>query len=211
MVEGQSSPSTSLGAPATQGFAINQIEAAQRGGSRSRRIGHTRRRQRRSRAGGAGGRHDVLRIANIRGWAVAPQGLQRIELYLDGALQGNIPLGGRADVGDAYPAIPVRPTPVSPWPSTLHPVRRTAYAHRARRRCRRSDARRQRRLHRDLFRQCLHRRPGGGQPWTRPASTGNVIAIQNLMVEGQSYTVHLAMPRYPGLRHQPDRSVTMEP
>ena len=46
-------------------------------------------------------------IANIRGWAVAPQGLQRIELYFDGALQGNIPLGGRrADVGDAYPSYP---------------------------------------------------------------------------------------------------------
>jgi hypothetical protein len=43
-------------------------------------------------------------VSNIRGWAVAPQGLQKIELYVDGALQGNIPLGGRrSDVGATYP------------------------------------------------------------------------------------------------------------
>ena len=46
-------------------------------------------------------------ISNVRGWAVAPQGLTKIELYVDGALQGNIPLGGRrSDVGTAYPNYP---------------------------------------------------------------------------------------------------------
>ena len=46
-------------------------------------------------------------VSNVRGWAVAPQGLTKIELYVDGALQGNIPLGGRrADVGAAYPSYP---------------------------------------------------------------------------------------------------------
>ncbi|HSA46453.1 MAG TPA: BACON domain-containing protein [Candidatus Competibacteraceae bacterium] len=46
-------------------------------------------------------------ISNVRGWAVAPQGLQKIEMYVDGALQGNIPLGGRrSDVGTAYPGYP---------------------------------------------------------------------------------------------------------
>ena len=46
-------------------------------------------------------------IANVRGWAVAPQGVKKIELYIDGALIGNIPLGGkRSDVGAAYPSYP---------------------------------------------------------------------------------------------------------
>lgn len=46
-------------------------------------------------------------VSNVRGWAVAPQGLQKIEMYIDGALQGHIPLGGkRTDVGAAYPDYP---------------------------------------------------------------------------------------------------------
>ena len=46
-------------------------------------------------------------VSNVRGWAVAPAGMQKIELYVDGTPQGNIPLGGRrADVGAAYPTYP---------------------------------------------------------------------------------------------------------
>ena len=46
-------------------------------------------------------------VSNVRGWAVAPQGLQKIELYVDSAFQGNIPLGGkRTDVGAQYPTYP---------------------------------------------------------------------------------------------------------
>ena len=46
-------------------------------------------------------------IANVRGWAVAPQGVKKIELYIDGVLIGSIPLGGkRSDVGAAYPSYP---------------------------------------------------------------------------------------------------------
>lgn len=46
-------------------------------------------------------------VGNIRGWAVAPQGIQRIELAIDGAYRTNIPSGGlRTDVGDAYPTYP---------------------------------------------------------------------------------------------------------
>jgi hypothetical protein len=46
-------------------------------------------------------------VGNIRGWAVAPQGIQRIELEIDGIYQTNIPSGGlRTDVGDAYPTYP---------------------------------------------------------------------------------------------------------
>lgn len=46
-------------------------------------------------------------IANVRGWAVAPQGVQRVELYIDDVLKGNIPLGGkRSDVRAAYPNYP---------------------------------------------------------------------------------------------------------
>ncbi|MCU0807904.1 MAG: hypothetical protein MUC53_08175, partial [Candidatus Contendobacter sp.] len=46
-------------------------------------------------------------VGNIRGWAVAPQGIQRIELAIDGVYRTNIPSGGlRTDVGDAYPTYP---------------------------------------------------------------------------------------------------------
>ena len=46
-------------------------------------------------------------ISNVRGWAVAPQGLAKIELYVDGAFNSNVPLGGqRSDVGASYPNYP---------------------------------------------------------------------------------------------------------
>lgn len=46
-------------------------------------------------------------IANVRGWAIALQGIQKIELYIDNSFQTNIPLGGRrTDVGSAYPTYP---------------------------------------------------------------------------------------------------------
>ena len=46
-------------------------------------------------------------VGNIRGWAVAPQGIQRIELAIDGVYRTNIPSGGlRTDVGNAYPTYP---------------------------------------------------------------------------------------------------------
>lgn len=46
-------------------------------------------------------------VGNVRGWAVAPQSIQRIELAIDGAYQTDIPSGGlRTDVGDAYSTYP---------------------------------------------------------------------------------------------------------
>lgn len=46
-------------------------------------------------------------VSNIRGWAVALHGINRIELYIDEVLKTNIPSGGqRKDVGDAYPSYP---------------------------------------------------------------------------------------------------------
>jgi hypothetical protein len=46
-------------------------------------------------------------VANIRGWAVAQHGMNRVELYVDGVSQGNIPMGGsRQDVGNAHPGFP---------------------------------------------------------------------------------------------------------
>ncbi|MCG8429090.1 MAG: hypothetical protein MI754_17175, partial [Chromatiales bacterium] len=46
-------------------------------------------------------------ISNLRGWAVAPNGIKRIELYVDGKFADNIPYGGsRGDVGNAYPGYP---------------------------------------------------------------------------------------------------------
>lgn len=46
-------------------------------------------------------------VANIRGWVVGSVGIDRVDLYVDGALLTPIPTGGRrSDVGDAYPSYP---------------------------------------------------------------------------------------------------------
>ncbi|MER2514517.1 MAG: Ig-like domain-containing protein [Nitrosomonas ureae] len=46
-------------------------------------------------------------VANIRGWVVGSKGISRVELYVDGRYEGNIPVGGkRSDVGGAYPNYP---------------------------------------------------------------------------------------------------------
>lgn len=46
-------------------------------------------------------------VANIRGWAISPFGMSRIELYVDDEFKTNIPLGGRRSlVEEAYPDIP---------------------------------------------------------------------------------------------------------
>lgn len=46
-------------------------------------------------------------ISNIRGWAVAPTGINRVELLIDGVAYSNIPIGGRRkDVGGSYPDYP---------------------------------------------------------------------------------------------------------
>jgi hypothetical protein len=43
-------------------------------------------------------------ISNLRGWAVAPSGIERIEIYIDGDYAFDVPMGGaRGDVGAAYP------------------------------------------------------------------------------------------------------------
>lgn len=44
-------------------------------------------------------------VANIRGWAVAPNGIDRVDLYVDGDFLQSVPYGGkRADVGSKYPS-----------------------------------------------------------------------------------------------------------
>lgn len=49
----------------------------------------------------------VSGVSNIRGWATALARVERVELWLDGGLLGEVPHGGsRADVGGAYPAYP---------------------------------------------------------------------------------------------------------
>lgn len=46
-------------------------------------------------------------VANVRGWAVAPTGISRIQQFIDGVYRTDIPSGGRrSDVGNAYPAYP---------------------------------------------------------------------------------------------------------
>lgn len=45
-------------------------------------------------------------ISNIRGFALAPQGIDRVELYVNGQLSTDIPYGGsRGDVANSYPEI----------------------------------------------------------------------------------------------------------
>ncbi len=46
-------------------------------------------------------------VGNVRGWAVSPQPIQRVDLYIDGSLAFTVPYGGsRSDVGAAYPTYP---------------------------------------------------------------------------------------------------------
>ncbi len=46
-------------------------------------------------------------VANIRGWVVGSAGINRVELYVNGELKTNIPVGGRrSDVGAEYPNFP---------------------------------------------------------------------------------------------------------
>ena len=196
MVEGQPYAVHLAWRPATQGFAIDQIEAAQRAAAADlaasampaaanvvlaleEPVGGT----------------TYSGVANIRGWAVAPQGVQRIELYLDGALWGNIPLGGRrADVGDAYPGYPgsadsgfamaFNYSTLSAGPHTLT-VRAVDAAEATR------DASAAFTVTR--FANAYVADPAAvSLDQATLSRTGNVIAIQNLMVEGQPYAVHLA-------------------
>lgn len=45
-------------------------------------------------------------VSNIRGWAVADAGIDRIEIFIDGEYVFDIPYGGeRVDVGDAFPDV----------------------------------------------------------------------------------------------------------
>ena len=46
-------------------------------------------------------------IGNLRGWAVAPEGIRYVEFYLDGEFKYRVPYGGtRRDVGARYPDYP---------------------------------------------------------------------------------------------------------
>jgi N-acetylmuramoyl-L-alanine amidase len=46
-------------------------------------------------------------ISNLRGWAIAESGIDKIELDIDGVYAFDIPMGGsRGDVASAYPDFP---------------------------------------------------------------------------------------------------------
>lgn len=46
-------------------------------------------------------------ISSVQGWAVSPDGIDRVELFVDGQYWTNAPYGGqRTDVGAAFPNIP---------------------------------------------------------------------------------------------------------
>jgi hypothetical protein len=42
-------------------------------------------------------------VANLRGWAVAPQELVRVEVYMDGLYMFDVPLGGNRDDVAGHP------------------------------------------------------------------------------------------------------------
>lgn len=46
-------------------------------------------------------------IGNLRGWAIDPEGIEKVEMWLNGAYLFDVPYGGdRPDVGAAYPEVP---------------------------------------------------------------------------------------------------------
>jgi matrixin len=46
-------------------------------------------------------------VSNVRGWAIAPSGVDHVELFIDGVLFSNVPSGSlRPDVGNAFPDLP---------------------------------------------------------------------------------------------------------
>jgi hypothetical protein len=46
-------------------------------------------------------------ISNLRGWAVAPNGISKVEVFVDGVFVFEVPMGGqRTDVGNVFPTYP---------------------------------------------------------------------------------------------------------
>lgn len=46
-------------------------------------------------------------VGNLRGWVIAPGGIERVDIFIDGEFQFTAPYGGsRPDVQDSYPDIP---------------------------------------------------------------------------------------------------------
>ena len=46
-------------------------------------------------------------LSNLRGWAVSPNGIEKVEIYIDGEYFDNAPYGGRrTDIGRAFPQLP---------------------------------------------------------------------------------------------------------
>ncbi len=193
--------------PAIQGFAIDRIEPAQRAAmSDTRQIeqGAPLSTTVVEKAAGDGivmaleepaGGVAYSGVANVRGWAVAPQGVQRIELYLDGALQGNIPLGGRrADVGGAYPGYPG--SAESGFAMAFNYSTLTAGAHTLT--VRAVDAAGSARDASAVFTVTRLASSYIADPaavsldHATLSRTGNTLTVQNLTAEGQPYTVHLA-------------------
>ena len=74
-------------------------------------------------------------IGTIRGWAVAPNAISRVELYVDGVKKFDVPYGGsRTDVGRAYPTYPNSAlsgfgmaTNFSTWTAGVHTVEAVAF------------------------------------------------------------------------------------
>ena len=58
-------------------------------------------------------------VGNLRGWAVASEGITKVEILIDGALAFEAPYGGeRGDVGGAFPDVAGSSDPDFRWPTT---------------------------------------------------------------------------------------------
>ena len=133
-------------------------------------------------------------VTNVRGWAVASAGMDKVELYVDDQFFSPIPLGGRrADVGAAYPDYPgsaqsgfamaFNYSELAAGPHTFT-VRATDVSGGAR------DARVTANVVR--FENSYMADPAAvNLDQATLGGSGNALTIQNLLVDGQPYTVRL--------------------
>ncbi len=134
-------------------------------------------------------------VANVRGWAVAPQGMSKVELYVDDQFVGQIPLGGRrADVGDAYPGYPE--SAQSGFAMAYNYSNLTAGAHTfTARAIDASGGARDARVTANVvrFENSFMADPAAVNLDQATLSRGgNAITVQNLLADGKPYTVQLS-------------------
>ncbi len=191
--------------PATQGFAFDRIEPARRTAASDTHP--IERGDPPAAVGKAAGDGIVLNleepaegsaysgVANVRGWAVAPAGMQKVELYVDGQFFGNVPLGGRrADVGGAYPNYPGSAESGFAMAFNYSGLNAGSHAFTARAIDAAGGARDATAAATVVrFANAYVADPAAiNLDQTTLSRSGNTLTIQNLLAEGQPYTVRLA-------------------